>query len=441
MDAPAENAHRRVLIACTGFLSPLFSSLALGFKLRAAGYEVCFAAPDGADKRIREVGFDCETMPPTRVDARTGYSPPPENSRLSPGSRQRRRKQAVQAILNEGFADILETVDPDVVLADFELHAPIIQTLASGRPLGLLSVMYLTPPSLKAPPVSSGIIPGRGWRGTWLGILAKWIEFRLRKELKLARIRWTYWGSDFESAQRSLAKQLGVPLKPITTRNGFQWPWSYKLPNLYLLAGEVDLPTDLYDGQRFGGPVALEEFVPQPSNDGCLPFVRSQTKKRILVGFGTLRRPPGQFLEKLVHIARKREDWHFLISHAGDEIAPDPPENFTVVDWFPQYEMLNHADCAIFHGGAGTIGHCLLKSVPMLVYPNGMDGGGHGARVAYHQLGRMGDFADSTAKIEADIDASLSDETYQDNLEALQSRLTRYRTAAQDFVSELIESG
>jgi UDP:flavonoid glycosyltransferase YjiC (YdhE family) len=105
------------------------------------------------------------------------------------------------------------------------------------------------------------------------------------------------------------------------------------------------------------------------------------------------------------------------------------PPNVYVYPWLPQLQILERADCSINHGGIHTINECIHFKVPMLVYSGKRsDQNGCAARVAYHQLGLIGDKdQDSVVQIREKIRKVLTDGEIRRNVELMYEHCCRYR--------------
>ncbi len=401
-------------------ISNLYSTLALAGILREAGHDVAFAAPKNCREDIAHAGFAFRQIAAPVLGFGTGHLPRPGLWR-TPGLRAARAEAAAHEILKDGITEILSDTEPDLVLADVEHHSGIIQARAKGLKVATLSFMYFTPPGPMAPPITRTIVPGQGFWGTRIRIAIAWQRFWLRKRIALARSRWRGWGADMPSAHRHLAGKLGVDLSSCTTDSLVQIPWSYTLPNLLLLAQSVDFRTKPATHQTFLGPMVHRNRRPGPSGDRSGAFFDDDpSKKRIYVAFGSIRVPPASFMASLLAVARDRPDWAFLIASSAPEPTDPLPANVSVVRWAPQLEALSHADCAIFHGGAGTLNECLAHGTPMIIYPDALDGKGNAARVVYHGLGAMGSYKDRKDEIEGTIETVLNSDDMTRRLRAIQ---------------------
>ncbi|MEM7521595.1 MAG: glycosyltransferase [Pseudomonadota bacterium] len=412
----------KLLITCTGLYSNLSSSIALAEALVAAGHSVSFAAPAGTLEDITAAGFRGVEIGAPQLGVRSTYLPKPPFFK-SAHLRRKRMDAGAKVLAADGFSQVLTRENPDVVLADCEHHRAIIECLGQGAAVVLLSFMYFGAPSVMSPPLTSAAVPGRGFWGTPMGIRALWAALGMKKHLTLARARRRHWGADLATAHRALAQTRGVALERVADLQTFQTPWGYHLPTLYLLDHAANLPAPSVPHHHFIGAVVRRRCRPaEDDQDYGAFFDANKSAKRIYCGFGSMRQPPPGFIARLLEVARRRTAWTFLLaskSSASDKL----PDNVKQVPWAPQFAALERADCAIFHGGAGTFNECLATGTPMIVYPNALDGKGNGARVAYHKLGQIGRYRDSTDQIEARIAAVLASSDTANRLNAFQSRI------------------
>ena len=421
----------------------MFSSLQLANRLRENGHEITFVAPSDTARWIEHCGFAFVDCPHPKTGYQTAYDAPVNGGFRSPRLWSKRVRSGMEKAKAEGFAKTLDALKPDAVLLDCEHHAAIIQTIGKNYPLGLLSFMYLTPPSGQKPPLSSAVIPGRGWRGSQSATWVNWVRLWAQSMHRRLRNAWSYWGANSATVHRALARELGVNLRGITTTRAFQMPWSYRLPTLFLLAADLDFTGTLWPGQAFAGPMVLRD---RPSGDistACDEFLTATAERKIYASFGTMRRPPLRFLKNLVDVARCNENWQFLLASSMHQSLENQnlPPNFTAVPWVDQIKMLEAADCALFHGGAGTLNECVVTRTPMIVYPNGLDGGGNGARVEFHGVGTLAAFSDNSKKIEADLNALFSDPSTRTALDTIADAQRDFVDTPEVFLSGLFQQG
>ncbi len=109
---------------------------------------------------------------------------------------------------------------------------------------------------------------------------------------------------------------------------------------------------------------------------------------------GLYSKPAIRFFQKLIRIASMLQDVHLIISATGHRsfLLDAVPENVSVYDWVPQLEVLTYCNAMITHGGMNSISECILKGVPMLVYPLNLnsDQPGNAARVKVNGWGLNG---------------------------------------------------
>ena len=432
----------KILIVCTGYTSNLLSSIGLAEELKGSGHSIVFAAPKGVAGRIERSGFTVVSVPPAQCNAFSGYAGRYDFGVPTVAKFIRRRSTGVEAVLSERFGQTLQAVKPDLVLSDCEHHSAILQTLATGLPLGLLSFMYFMPSGESSPPLNSAIVPGHGLTGSAMAIRLRWIVFHARWNLKLYFNILRYWGADFATVHRALAQRLGVDLARISENESFQAPWSYKLPTLYLLPKELNLPVTLSDYHVFAGPKSCLPTTAAKNYSNCDPWIESKAERKIFVSFGTVRKPPTRYLRSLVKVAQRRPDWCFLVTAlAGKKLSgSELPDNVVAVEWSPQKQMLEIADCAICHGGAGTVVECLTSRTPVIVVPNGLDGKGNGARVRYHGIGQIGNRNDRAKKIEKTLENVMSSGRVTDNLGRLNAGASGHEDIADRFVEQLMQT-
>ena len=399
------------------------------------------AAPEKCRAHIAVTGLEAHTAPAPRLGALTGYLSPPERRSLT--AWRDRRAAAAERILKDGFSDVLATVQPDLVVSDCEHHGAILQSLAAGKRLVLLSFIYQAAPGTETPPVNADIVPGRGFSGSTLGIRLSWLGLAAKKRAALARARWAHWGADFTTAHREAAARLAVPLDRLTTRRGFQMPWSYQLPTLFLLSDRADFPTHPMAHQTFAGPMLLRTRAAGEMGEGLHVYLKDVPgTHRIYAAFGSIRQPPKRFVRALAEVARTNPSWRVLIANLDAATLDEPPpDNMTFVPWAPQLEALGVADCAIFHGGAGTLNECLATATPMLIYPNALDGKGNGARVVAHGLGTVGAYDDSAETVARDIRHVLTAPDIRAHLKEHQAHIAQMADAriAERVIAQVLE--
>jgi zeaxanthin glucosyltransferase len=160
------------------------------------------------------------------------------------------------------------------------------------------------------------------------------------------------------------------------------WSPAMDFPRARPLPSNVHYVGPSVDTARRTTPVAVQRAAPG--------------SHLIYVAVGTIRfrwRDHVAFLKRVVTAFGNRPGISVVIA-TGSEMTTAAigavPDNIQLFDFLPQVAMLDVADLAITHAGAGTLRECILKEVPMLAYPNHHDQSGNSARIVYHGLGLRG---------------------------------------------------
>lgn len=135
-----------------------------------------------------------------------------------------------------------------------------------------------------------------------------------------------------------------------------------------------------------------------------------------------------QFLVNLINIFLRKNNYLLIVS-TGSDIHPrwfklEAP-NIYLYQKVPQLEVLSKCDMMINQGGMQSVQECILKQVPMLVYPLNpdLDQEGNAARVLYHGLGLRGNIRkDNEAQIEEKIEKILNDSVFTSNVKDFQRK-------------------
>ena len=422
----------RILITCTGLYSNLVSSIALGRALREAGHEVSVAAPENASAEVSHAGFDLHLIEAPQLSIRGTYLP--RGGAHDGASKAVRAREAAKVIQGDGMMEALKAASPNLVLADCEHHSAILQSLGQGHRVATLSFMYFTPLGPSAPPLTHATVPGKGVRGSRAAVALSQKAFMTAKRISAFGAAQKGKGAELAAAHRALATELGLDLDQFTRTDQFQAPWSYTLPSLLLVPSELDLPTTAAEHQRFIGPMILQDRA-RSAEEPASSYFSDAPGKRIFAAFGSMRHPPIGFLKSLIEAVAAHADWHLLIatSHPDLKALDDLPAQVTCTDWVPQLKALSRADCALFHGGAGTLNECVRTETPMIIYPNALDGRGNGARVEFHGVGEVGTMKEPASSIAVRITRAISDRVIKDRLQAIAAQnsesVTKQRAA------------
>ena len=115
------------------------------------------------------------------------------------------------------------------------------------------------------------------------------------------------------------------------------------------------------------------------------------------------------------------------------------PGSPIVVDFAPQFELLQRADVFITHGGLNSVQESIMAGVPAITIPITSDQGGVAARVTWTGAGemiRLGQL--SAARLQAALQRVLREPTYKANVERL--RRVMLSSGGVELAADLTES-
>lgn len=440
----------QIVIVTSGIPSLCNSAFALARQLSAAGHEVKYASAAPIKALVSAQG-----LPFIHLDAEVPHSQPPNSPRTRIEKvvswfrkfvtiRERQHK-ALAALGVHDFEDKIRALAPDLCIIDVELSAYIISACALNIPTATLAAFISLRKYPNVPPLHIGVVPGQGWRGSRFGIAWAWLAFRLWKwkHFQIQRLRAV--GADALSVLRLHARNVGFPFEREVEQ--YQWllPFIFRhLPLLYTNALEIDFPHHPHQACRHLGPLVSPgrndiyftgaQHKADKALDALLAGRRQNPhRKLIYCAFGAFYRgDDSAFFRKVIEAVRNDTDWDVIIALGGRKDPrelPELPPHIHAFTWVPQLRALEYADCAVIHGGNGSVKECIHFGVPMLVYPfkNTNDQSGTAARIAYHRLGVVGDRdSDDAAQIRRHIETLLTDEACRSRVAAMSARLQYY---------------
>ena len=431
-------AIARILLINSALISHLYASIEFATRLRAEGHDITSAGPKSNEPLMAAAHIPFTALPDyslvgPRLPKARGL-----RERL-PAGQQARLRQGVQALGVAELPGLLESLRPDLVLIDFEMHAHIMTAAALGYRVALFTGICAGLPGLRAPPNHTAIVPGKGIRGTRAGVAAAWLYLWLFKARRRFVEYLRFGGADYPSILREHARVVGFDYRRELTTWRWQIPFSYAhLPLLLFHAREFDLPAPASERIHYLGPMGRRERRATP--DGQTDFeatiaelmARRQVAaaRLVYVAFGSIKTPKPRFLANLWETVRRHPDWTFVFAAGNapsDALPQGPPGNLRVLKWSPQPEILRIADVAVIHAGTNTIVECIEAGVPVVCYPfDTNDQKGNGARIAFHGLGVIGDMKDPSKKIERDLHLAMTDPQIRDKLARMQGAFRRY---------------
>ena len=445
-----------IAIATTGLTGITFASLEMGRRLKSEGHHITFICPIDIRDRVEGGGFDYMQLPainfqfkplPTETDTPRGrFRSIANNFR----NRSNHYQQGLDRLHIEEYDTILRTLKPDIALFHVELHELIFSAYSLKIPLLLYTSWFNNRMNLNYPPIMTDIIPGRGFRGSKLGIMRAWIDTKARiwGRILLNRITFT---NNRRDILYKYARSLGFSVKGLISSN-FPPEFIYsKVPVLSINMAELDFPHKIPENTIHVGPMVYEDRQPKAEKkydaarlEEILNESGSSKIKLLYCSVSTHEKGDIEFLKRMIQAVTKQPDWRLVISLGGklkaEELGTIPP-NVYLFKWLPQLTVLAHADCSINHGGMHSINECIHHAVPMLVYSGKYyDQNGCAARVAFHGLGLMGDKnKDSSTEIRDKIHSILSEPSFRETIERYQEAYTKQkRSSLYDVMEENI---
>lgn len=178
--------------------------------------------------------------------------------------------------------------------------------------------------------------------------------------------------------------------------------------------------------------------------------LRAQGKKIVYVSLGTLslndKKRAVHFYKVLKKVCGKMDKTTYFIISIGKNVFPVDfvpySRNIFLFKQVPQLHLLSYCDLMITHGGMNSITECILKEIPMLVYPlnKSWDQPGNAARVVFHGLGLKGNMCWITPdSIQRRIDGIWDHyDSYKDNIRKMKARIASEPDTAMDYINSLL---
>lgn len=405
----------------------------LSKRLQQGHHQVTIASPKQQQKAIE--AYD---IPYVQLDA-----PSTINEQRSHWQKWRDMSQrldaGVEALKMDQTLTTIEALHPDLLVIEGELPEHIIALTQLNVPIATCAYFPSIYKRKNIPPLHEYIIPNQDWQGSWLGIELMWLRYQLRLLRGEVRHFLSNGGLYRLSILRHLAKKVGFNL----WKNASAYHWVNPLlftgfPLLYLNAIEFDFPhTPPKNVYHLGALLNLNriETVPQAEDERLtklLEKIADDPQQRVIYcAFGSLfKGDDSNFIDRLIKAVANQANWTVIISmgkRRNDEFQ-DIPDNVHIFEWVSQLRVLDIADAMVMHAGIGTVMECLYYGVPMLSYPFAVnDQFGTAARIAYHEIGIVGDRqSDNDTVIRQHIERLLNDTTIRANIDAMQAKLEYY---------------
>ncbi len=313
------------------------------------------------------------------------------------------------------FSLLLKDRDYDFVLVDSPYAFFALKLFRHSVKFGIIESMMPQNYCEDCPPLNSCFIPNGN-------VLSRKYCFFLWKQYLLWRSFLGILGirPDYNSRLiRREAKRCGIDPSDIDMNRYFHIGIRC-VPEFLLAPESLDIPRKLCPNQFPISPIRTGQRKETFSDWGFEKRFQQLLSHRsgkplIYCSLGTAGwRYKGafKFLQKIV-TAASNSNWNAILS-IGDLDRQGLgliPENVAIFRSVPQLQVLEHCDLMITHGGMNSIKECYEAGVPMIVYPGttAIDQAGNAARVAYHQLGLVGNMRRETLKgLKRKIDFILS---------------------------------
>lgn len=438
----------KIVFVAHGMTSPLNAALELCRRLTEAGHEVAFMSHADIGRQVAAHGFEFVRLTSDETIRRG----PTASASRNPLIRLRDMRRARgRSISSKEIEKAVTDLDPELLLIDIEMHYAVIATAHLRIPtilaMNWFSVFRL--PGL--PPLNSSVLPDAGvrdqrFRWAWTRVRIEALGARVRHKLGKGGagdlLRPVTYGTIHHADLKAVADARGYSLKENTDRNQWLRPYMYtELPILCFNALEFEFPHRPHPNLRYVGPMVKRqrpEARIDPESRLRWETYKSSRRERgdtrplVYCSLGSYWSEPA-FLRMVLATFARRPEWDLVLGLGGqvteEELGPIPP-NAVVLDWAPQLEVLDLADCAINHGGITSINECISSDVPMVVYsPSLLDQDGCAARIEYHRLGVRAEW--DTAKpelLEQHVARVLADQEILENVRAMRSVFEAYAT-------------
>jgi len=248
--------------------------------------------------------------------------------------------------LNQAVAD----TNPDALLVDINSWGALSAAEAWGGPWAVFCPYPLALRSDDAPPFGPGFAPARGPLGR--------VRDRLVRSLVLGGVE-----RQVRPALNGIRKQMG--LEPVATVE----EWFNDAPLLlYMTAEPFEYPRrDWPENVVMVGPCAWDPPSDPPQWLGQI------TQPIVLVNTSTEFQNDGRLVQVALQALAEEPVTVVATLPAGDPASLQIPANAHVERFIPHTPVLEHAACAITHGGMGSTQKALAHGVPVCAVPFGRD--------------------------------------------------------------------
>lgn len=422
-----------------GITSYLNASYYLAKQLRQAGHHVTYLSSFDCREAVERQGFDfvhlAQEAAQRNDPEKLALERMPRTQRYLNIGQQRKvaRRSAAFWLSSTELSETLARLQPDLLLIDEELPEHIVVASRLAIPVRLVQMLLGTRQFDGVPPAESALVPQKDG-GNSAEIKRAWQTLLRKRRIAYQLAPLYFGGNDRRTVVRKLAEQVGYDVANLETDN---WtPLTHRhLKTLAFIAPSFEFPCAPPARVNYVGPlidVQRLENVRDPAYQAFLGALDG-SKKLIFASVGTFFQADAGFLQRIVDAVSPRDDWQLVLS-VGKSVAAerfDPlPKNVHVFSHVPQIDLLKRTDLLLTHGGIATANEAILLGVPMIVYSGGkMDQDGTAARVAYHEIGLVGQRSDSAETIRRTIENAFAAPQLTVNLAVMQAQYRQHLTS------------
>ena len=178
----------KIFCITSGLTGILNASFELMSRLEAVGHEVICASPKEVCEKVEAQNFSFIQLAPLvhfkAPDLPTIDGPLRKfkRFRMRWERKSRMQEKALEQLGTKHFNKILQEQAPDFVIVDVELHEYIMTTYAAKIPFVLLSQWFSLWNRPGLPPILQETIPGKGWKGSAIGLRWAWLKIKLQRK-------------------------------------------------------------------------------------------------------------------------------------------------------------------------------------------------------------------------------------------------------------------
>lgn len=411
-----------------GIISPpapghIYPHCMLAQKLKDAGHTISFFNIADLGLLVNRFGFDFYII--GKKEFPTGswnkrWKPAMHGSNLWRDTRILKNHVEISECMLKELPELLSKIGIDALIVD-QLQ-PQGATIAQKARLPFISAASILP--LNAD--STGTIPASfAWwqpnKGIFIRHLNKishrivhLLSLQYLKQVNKYRKKWGY--NTYRKLEDSFSKEMQIGLFPKA----------------------LDFPRPQIRGFQWMGPLSgcREKIV--------FPWERLGQKPLIYVSFGTIRNKISNLYKTVIKVVKTNPHLQFIISQGlwteKDIMVEQPYPNLLIVNYAPQPEILKKAALCITHAGPGTVIESLAAAVPLLAIPIADDQPAVGARIKYHNLGRVVPYRKARlSRINKEISFLLANDRIKQNCRLISQQFNKDRLPDKEVVS-LIES-